>query len=88
MPRTSGRTSKPTPKGIKYRQEVEIKNTKAKTRRNTRLREGELQALPIPKGFHVEDADDFDMGKLSDKFGTMKLGARRRKNRKTRRSRN
>ena len=87
MPRRSGRESKPTPKGIKYRQEVEVKKTKLKTRRNVRLQKGELQALPIPTGLRVvEEENDFDMGKLADKFGTMKLGARR-KSRKTRRAR-
>jgi hypothetical protein len=81
MPRTSGRTSKPTAKGLKYRQEVEVKKSKAKTLRKqqniTREQRGKRPILaPI-------EENEYDMGKLADKFNTMKLGAKR----KTRRSR-
>ena len=78
MSRKSLRARKPTPKGLKYHQEVEVKKSKTKTRRNARMQRGELQALPIPTGFRVEEEHDFDMGNLSSKFGTMKLGAKRK----------
>ena len=81
MPRTSGRTSKPTPKGIKYRQEVEVKKSKAKTRRkNQNVRREQQGKRPILAPI---EEDEYDMGKLADKFNTMKLGAKR----KTRRNR-
>jgi hypothetical protein len=81
MPRRSGRESKPTPKGIKYRQEVEVKKSKAKTRRKSQnVRREQRGKRPILAPI---EEDEYDMGKLADKFNTMKLGARR----KTRRSR-
>ena len=81
MPRTSGRTSKPTPKGIKYRQEVEVKKSKAKTRRKSQnVRREQQGKRPILAPI---EEDEYDMGKLADKFNTMKLGAKR----KTRRNR-
>jgi len=83
MVRKSGRTSKPTPKAIKYHQEVETLNQKAKTRRKEQNIRREIQGKhPILAPIQE---DEYDMGKLADKFNTMKLGARRR--RKTRRSR-
>jgi len=78
MVRKSGREVKPTPKGLKYIQGVQAKKTKAKTLRNAKLQKGELQALPIPKGFRVEEEDDFDMGQLTSKLNTMKVGSRRK----------
>ena len=84
MVRKSAREVKPTLKGLKYHQEVQVKKSKAKTRRNARMQKGELQALPIPTGFRVEEEDDFDMGQLTSKLNTMKVGAKR----KTRRHRN
>ena len=81
MPRTSGRTSKPTPKGIKYRQEVETLKQKAKTRRKSQnVRREQQGKRPILAPI---EEDEYDMGKLADKFNTMKLGAKR----KTRRNR-
>ena len=76
MPRTSGRTSKPTPKGIKYRQEVEVKKSKAKTRRKSQnVRREQQGKRPILAPI---EEDEYDMGKLADKFNTMKLGAKRK----------
>ena len=76
MVRKSGREVKPTPKGLKYIQEVEVKKSKAKTRRkNQNVRREQQGKRPILAPI---EEDEYDMGKLADKFNTMKVGSRRK----------
>ena len=82
MPRTSGRTPKLNEKGIKYRQEVEVKKSKATTRRKKQnIRREEQGKRPI---LAPVEEDEYDMGKLADKFNTMKLGSGRKSRRRLR----
>ena len=88
MSRRSERVPKLNEKGIKYREEVETLQTKAKTRRkeqNMRRESKGMRPLAVIEEPVKRDSEDITIG-ITKAMGALSLG-RGRKNRKSRKTR-